>query len=85
MVQSLVSRPKTTYEDYAIITFNPLPTHAMQFGHVHDVIHEFLEDHMRVAIRDVHPTHLEYDLVHFMHIFDRDRLINTSPHQYGDV
>jgi hypothetical protein len=85
MVRSVVSRPETTHEDYAIITFNPLPAHAMQFGHVHDVIHEFLEDHTRVAIRDVQSTHLGQGLVHFVHIFDRDMLINTSPHQYDDV
>jgi hypothetical protein len=85
MVRSVVSNPETTHEDYAIISFNPLPAHAMQFGLVSDVIHEFLEDHMRVAVRDVQPSHLGQGLVRFVHIFDRDMLINTNPHQYGDV
>jgi hypothetical protein len=58
MVRSVVSHPETMHEDYAIISFNPLPAHPMHFGPVRDVIHEFLEDHMRVAIRDVQPTHL---------------------------
>jgi hypothetical protein len=61
----VVSHPETTHEDYAIITFNQLPAHAMHFGPVHDVI-QFLEDHMRVGIRDVQPTHLGQGLVRFV-------------------
>jgi hypothetical protein len=57
----------------------------MHFCPVHDVIWEFLEDHMRVGIRDVQPMHLGQGLVRFVHIFDRDGLINSSPHQFGDV
>jgi hypothetical protein len=48
-------------------------------------VEEFLVEHMRVCIWDVQPTYLGQALVHLENIFDRDLLINNSPHPYGGV
>jgi hypothetical protein len=52
---------------------------------VHEVVHEFLEEHMNVRIRDIQESQLGQALVHFENIFDRDLLVNNSPHPYGGV
>jgi hypothetical protein len=52
---------------------------------VREVVEELFEEHMNVWIRDVQPTHLGQALVRFENIFDRDLLMNNSPHPYGGV
>jgi hypothetical protein len=57
----------------------------MQFGAVQEVINKFLEDHRRVLVREIQPSHPGQALVHFANVHDRDNLVNTNPHMYGDV
>jgi hypothetical protein len=73
------------HEDYAIVSIEPLPNHLLQFPAVHEVVEEFLVQHMRVGIRDIQPTHLGQALVRFENLFNRDLLIGNSPHPYGGV
>jgi hypothetical protein len=48
-------------------------------------VHEFLDDHMNIHIREIQPTYLGKALVRFVHAHDRDMLVNNSPYPYGDV
>jgi hypothetical protein len=85
MVRAVVCHPQGTHEDYAIVSITPLPTNAIQFGAVQEVIHEFLEHHKRVLVREIQPSHLGQALVRFVGVYDRDDLVINSPHVYGDV
>jgi hypothetical protein len=73
------------HEDLAIGSITPLRVPPMQFGPVQDVIHDFLEDHMRVSIREIQPSHLVQGLVRFVHVHDNDSLVFNIPYIYGDV
>jgi hypothetical protein len=53
------------HKDYAIVSIAPLPNNPLQFPVVHEVVEEFLVEHMHVGIRDVQPTYLGQMLVQF--------------------
>jgi hypothetical protein len=85
MARAVVQHHQATHEDFAIVSFNPLPANTLHFPAVHEVVHEYLEEHMNVQIRDIQPSHLGQALVRFVHVHDRDSLVNNSPHPYGEV
>jgi hypothetical protein len=85
MVRAVTRRQPPTHEDFAIISIHPLPQQPLQFLAVREIVHEFLEEHLNVRIREIQRTHLGQALVRFVHAHDRDLLIHTSPHPYGDV
>jgi hypothetical protein len=58
MAQAVLHHNRPTHEDFAIISINPLPANALHFPVVHEVVHEFLEEHMNVRVWDIQPTHL---------------------------
>jgi hypothetical protein len=57
----------------------------MQFAAIQDVIHVFLEDHLRIIVREIQPTHLGQALVRVVNTHDRDLLVQSSPYHVGDV
>lgn len=79
------ARPPAKNEDFAIVTFDPLPGNALHFGAVRRVIRDFLRLEKRVAYEDIQPTHLGQALVRFTHAYDRDTLVQESPHVYDNV
>jgi hypothetical protein len=85
MARAVISRASPTHEDFAIASFFPLPGNAMHFGPVQELLHEFLEDRRRILVREIQPSHLGQALVRLDSVHDRDLLVNSSPHQYGDV
>jgi hypothetical protein len=85
MAQAVVSHQLSRHEDFDIVSMNPLPGAAIQFGPLQEVIFEFLEDHLHIEVREIQPTHLGQALVWFVHVHDRDLLVNHSPYLYGDV
>jgi hypothetical protein len=58
MALAVINPSPSTHEEFTIVSITPLPTHAMQFAVVQDVIHEFLEDHLCIAVREIQPSHL---------------------------
>jgi hypothetical protein len=70
MARVVVHHSPASHEDFAIVSITPLPTHAMQFGVVQEVIHEFLEEHLHVDIREIQPSHLGQGHVHFVNAHD---------------
>jgi hypothetical protein len=85
MARAVVRQTQALHEDFAIVSVHPLPHNAMQFRPVREVVREFLDDHMGAKVRDIQPTHLGQALVQFVHIHDRDSLVNNSLHPYDDV
>lgn len=83
MVCSLLSRPLARHEDFAIVTYDPLPYHQVPFTVIRATILAFLEDHERVRVVCIQPSSLGQALVKFEYLFDRDRLVNTSPHDFN--
>jgi hypothetical protein len=85
MARAVVRHQVPTHEDFTIVSINPLLGHALQLDPIREVILEFLEEHMRFEVRDIQPTHLGQALVYFVHVHDRDILVNHSPYPYDDV
>lgn len=78
-------RPPARNENLAIVTFDPLPAHEMNFPAVRAVLRDFLRDERPTAYADIQPTHLGQALVRFSQSYDRDTLVAESPHVFGDV
>jgi hypothetical protein len=85
MTRAVVRHSHRSHEDYAIISVTPLLARPLQFGEIQEVLHEFFEDHRRIMVREVQPSHLGQTLVRFVYAHDRDMHVNTSPHAYGDI
>jgi hypothetical protein len=85
MARVVVHHSPASHEDFAIVSITPLPAHAMQFSVVQEVIHEFLEEHLHVDIREIQPSHLGQGPVCFVNAYDRDLLVENSHYQYGDA
>jgi hypothetical protein len=81
----VMRRLPPTHEDFAIVSLSPLPDNALHFPEVHEVVQEFLEEHMDMRVRDIQQSHLGQALVRFVNVHDRDVLVNNSPHLYGGV
>jgi hypothetical protein len=54
----VVNRPPPQHEDWAIVSFTPLPDFALHFGPVSEILHEFLEEHKWIDVREIQPSHL---------------------------
>jgi hypothetical protein len=85
MIRSVVRSAQAMHGDFTIITISPLPAQPLVFRPLQEVIHEFLDDHLRVHVREIQPSHLGQALVRFANAHDRDLLVNNSPHPYGDI
>jgi hypothetical protein len=83
--RAVIRHSHRTHEDFAIVSITPLPAQPLQFAAVRDILLEFFEDQLRIAVREIQPSHLGQALVRFASAHDRDMLVNQSPHQFGDV
>jgi hypothetical protein len=79
MYHAIVHHQNPMHEDYAIISIHPLLIHAMHFAAVHEVVLEFLEEHMNVKVRNIQPSHLGQALVRFENVHDRDSQVLNGP------
>jgi hypothetical protein len=50
MSRAVLRHQHPTHEDYAIVSIHPLPAHAMHVVAVHEVVLEFLQEHMHVEL-----------------------------------
>jgi hypothetical protein len=85
MVRAIMRHTPPTHEEFAIVSIHPLPENVLHFPAVHEVVHEFLVEHMGTRVCDVQPSHLGQALVQFVHAHDRDTLVNNGLHPYGEV
>jgi hypothetical protein len=77
-------RPKE-HEQYAIATITPFPEGLVPFQNVRDVLEEYLTEVARVGFVSLHSCPFGAAYVQFRNVSDRDRLIASSPNQFGDV
>jgi hypothetical protein len=53
-----VNRPQVQHENWAIVSFSPLPDFPLHFLPVNEIVHEFLEEQKCIEVREVQPSHL---------------------------
>ncbi|GJN16246.1 hypothetical protein PR202_gb03292 [Eleusine coracana subsp. coracana] len=85
MVQVIGGRPPPCNEDMAIVAIDPMPLQQAPFANIREVLGEFFRDHIRVRVIDMQPCPFGQAYVRFDRISDRDVLVDSSPHQFGDV
>lgn len=85
MVCTIGGRPPPRNEDMAIVSIDPMSFHHINFANVREVLGEFFRDHLCVRVTDIQPCPFAQANMHFDRISERDILIDTSPHQFGDV
>jgi len=79
------SRPPKRYEDLTIVTIEPLPGHALQFGAVRGVLRDLFHLEKHISYHDIHPTDRGQALVHLTHAYHRDILVQESPHPFDNI
>jgi hypothetical protein len=58
MARAVVNRSPAQHEDWAIVSFSPLPDFPLHFGLVNEIIHEFLGEHKQIEVREVVTSHV---------------------------
>jgi hypothetical protein len=85
MERMVLMKPRTKFQDMAIVSIDPMPEHQVTFQAIREVVTDFLTNGQHVAFTDMQPTHLGQAFVKFRNAYDRDRLIQESPYQFGEV
>lgn len=85
MTRVVLGRPRRNNSDVAIVTIAPFPEHQVSFSGIRDVLDDFLRNHKRVGYRTIQPCPFGQAYVKFRRDFDRDFLIQGSPHNFGNV
>lgn len=85
MERVVLMRPRTKNQDLAIAIIHPMHQQQVTFQAIRDVVADYLTNVQRVELTDMQPTHLGQAFVRFRNAFDRDRLIQMGPFQFGDV
>lgn len=84
-VRDVSRRPVTRHEDWAIVTFNPMPLDQVPFADIRDTVRTFLLDHLRIRIKDIQRTPLGQALVQFEYGYDKDNLVENGSLLFGDL
>lgn len=85
MSRVVLGRARRSNNDVAIVTIEPFPAHQVSFLGIHDVMDDFLRNHKRVGYRTIQPCPFGQAYVKFRAAYDRDFLIQGSPHEFGDA
>ncbi|XP_044448657.1 uncharacterized protein [Triticum aestivum] len=83
-VRVVTAAPPPTHEDWAIVSIVPMPNLPVHFNTIREVLTDFFTD-MQLGISEFAPCPFGQAYVKFNSVFDRDHLVNTSPHLYTDV
>lgn len=70
--------------DLAIATLHPISVEHVNFLDIRNVIEDFLRNQAQVGFRSMQPCPFGQAYVKFNYMHERDLLIQTSPHQYGN-
>jgi hypothetical protein len=70
--------------DLVIATFNPIPQGPIDFMDIRNVLDDFLRNHKRMGYQSMQPCPHGQAFVRLNCLFEKDLLIDNSPHQYGD-
>lgn len=85
MSRVVLGRPRRNNSDVAIVTIQPYPEHQVSFLGIREVLDDFLRNRKRVGYRTIQPCPYGQAYVKFKHDYDRDFLIQGSPHTFWDV
>lgn len=69
--------------DLAIVTFNPLPQHQLDFEVIRDAVNDFLNQN-HIQYETIQPCPFGQAYVKFTYLHQRDLLIHNSPMHYGN-
>lgn len=83
MVRAVISRLVSRHEDFAIVSIEPLPEEQVTFTAIRNTIIGFLEGHEGVRVANIQPSTLGQALVKFEYLYDRDRFVNASSHDFN--
>lgn len=78
-------RPRPKHQNLAIVSINPMPEHQVTFHAIRDVVTDYLNNVQHVEFTNIQPTHLGQAYIRFRNVYDKDRLIQKSPLQFGDI
>lgn len=81
----MLMRPRAKNHDLAIASIHPMPQHQVTFQAIRNVVGDYLTNVQHVEYTDMQPTHLGQAFIRFRNMYDRDRLIEMSPLQFGDI
>lgn len=70
--------------DLVIIAIEPLPAEQVSFQSVREMLDDFLRSHKQVGFRSIQPCPYGQAYVRLSYFHDRDFLIQSSPHNYGN-
>jgi hypothetical protein len=62
-----------------------MPEGEVHFANIRDVLEDFLLNSVRVGVRNVQKCPFGQAYVRFVHLRDRDRLVQGSPHVFDDI
>lgn len=85
MSRVIVGRQPRRNSDLSIAIIVPMPNHQVSFTGIRNVLDDFLRDHMHVRFRSIQPCPFDQAYVRFENCYDCDRLIDGSPHVFGNV
>jgi hypothetical protein len=79
--------PRCRHENFAIATIDDGMPNNLQvdFEVIRESLEEFLVQHKHLSIRSIQPTHLGQAYVAFEYVFDKDNLVQNSPHHYDGI
>lgn len=84
MTRAVLGGRRGWHSDVAIAMIEPLPGEQVSFTSIRDVLDDFLRNHRMVSFRSIQPCPYGQACVRFSHFHDRDFLIQSGPHQYGN-
>lgn len=70
--------------DVAIAHLHPMPNHQVNFAFIRNSLSEFLNVQRNIATITVQPCPYGQAYVSFARMFERDMMIQNSPHQFGN-
>jgi hypothetical protein len=85
MERVVLMKPRQKHQNLAIVSIDPMPEHQVTFNAIRDVVSDFLNNALHVDFTNMQPTHLGQAFIRFRNVYDKDRLIQDSPFQFGDV
>lgn len=84
MSRAVLGSTKRHNSDLAIVSIDPLPDMQVSFQSIRELIDDFLRNHKHIGYRSIQPCPYGQVYVRTNYYHDRDFLVQSSPHNYGN-
>ena len=84
MTRAFLGRPRRRNHDLAIASISPLPEGQVSFTSIRELLDDFLRNHKQVGVSTIQSCPFGQAYVRFSYFHDKDFLIQSSPHAYGN-